>query len=67
MSKMFRYNNKLNFINLKNANFSNVISYADMFLDVSNNINIIVKDNTQKDWINNKFTNKINIALLVNL
>jgi hypothetical protein len=46
-----------------NANFSNVTTYTDMFLNFPANSNIIVKDNTQKTWLSSKFTALTNINI----
>ena len=51
------------YIDLENADLSNVTSYGSMFSSVNESTQIIVKDETQRTWLTSKFTYLTNIVL----
>ena len=61
MSGMFYGCLKLKNLNISNFDFTKVKSHADMFVDVSDNCYILVKDAEAKEWITSKFTNLTNV------
>ena len=48
-------------IDMRNFDFTNVTLYTDMFTNVKTNCEIIVKDNTAKEWITSRFTTLTNV------
>ncbi|MBE6156967.1 MAG: BspA family leucine-rich repeat surface protein [Firmicutes bacterium] len=63
---MFSMDTKLTHIDMRNFDFTNVTTYTNMFgsnatFGVPNDCLIIVKDDTQKAWINEKFTRLTNV------
>ena len=56
MKAMFSSCQSLTLIDFRNADFSNVTNYASMFDKVPTSATIYVKDSTQKDWIESRFT-----------
>lgn len=63
MSQMFGYCASLTSLDISNFTFDKVISYTYMFDDVPNNCEILVKSQTEKDWITSKFTNLTNVKI----
>ena len=51
-------------IDLRNADFSNVTSYSNMFNGVPVDTTIYVKDETQKAWLTEKFTSMTGIVAI---
>lgn len=48
-------------INLSNFDFSHITNYSNAFNNVPDNCYILCKDETNKNWIMEKFTNLINV------
>ena len=70
-SNMF-YSCKVTHIDLRSLDFTNLTSYTDMFgpnasNGVPDNCEIIVKDQTQKSWVNEKFTRLTNVKTVAEL
>ena len=61
MSYMFIYCNSLKKLDIRNFTFDSVTSYNYMFSTVPNDCEIIVKSDTQRNWIKSKFSNLTNI------
>ena len=59
----FRRMTNIEEIDLRRADFSNVTSTTSVFYLTNNNVKIIVKDNTQKNWLNTNFSNLTNIVV----
>ncbi len=59
----FRRMTNIEEIDLRNADFSNVTNTDSVFYLTNNNVKIIVKDNTQKNWLNTNFSNLTNIVV----
>ena len=55
MRQMFRDCRSLTNLDMRNATF-NATSYSSMFYNVANGINIIVKDETAKIWIETRLS-----------
>jgi len=60
---MFMYCEKIEILNIKNFDFQNVNNYENIFKQIKSNVKIIVKDNTQKNWLNTNFSNLTNIVV----
>lgn len=60
-TNMFYYCSNLKHIDMRNFNFTGVTKYSTMFDSVPNDCEIIVADDTQKSWINDKFVNLTNV------
>ena len=60
---MFMYCEKIEILNIKNFDFQNVNNYEDIFKQIQTSVKIIVKDNTQKNWLNTNFSNLTNIVV----
>lgn len=54
-------------LDMRNADFSKVTSYSSMFNNVPVGCLIIVKDDTQKEWITSKFTTLTNVKTVAEL
>ena len=55
-------------LDMRNADFSKVTSsYSNMFYNVPTSCEIIVKDDTQKEWITSKFTTLTNVKTVAEL
>lgn len=54
-------------LDMRNADFSKVTSYNYMFSNVPVDCLIIVKDDTQKEWITSKFTTLTNVKTVAEL
>ena len=65
MSSMFVSCYSLMTLKFNKANFLNVTTYNNMFGGVSNDINIFLKDDTQVNWLKDKFTNLTNVVVEV--
>ena len=63
MSRMFTYCSGLTSLDLSNFTFDKVANYDGMFIDVPNNCEILVKSQTEKDWITSEFTNLTNVKI----
>ena len=62
MSYMFNACEKLKKLDIRNFTFDKVIHYYGMFLGrVPNDCLIIVKSDTEKEWITSKWTNLTNV------
>lgn len=61
MSSMFRNLSKTTKIDIRNFTFDNVTSYSNMFGNVKSSCLIIVKGDTEKEWITSKFTKLTNV------
>ena len=57
MDYMFNNCSKLTSLDISSFDFTNVTSYNNMFIGVRDNCEILVKDETAKEWITSKFTN----------
>ena len=57
------YCEKIEILNIKNFDFQNVNNYENIFKQIKSNVKIIVKDNTQKNWLNTNFSNLTNIVV----
>lgn len=60
-TQMFAYCRKLQKIDMRNATFTQVTSYNDMFNMVPTTCGIIVKDEEQVAWFNEKFPTYTNV------
>ena len=60
---MFMYCEKIEILNIRNFDFQNVNNYENIFKQIKSNVKIIVKDNTQKNWLNTNFSNLTNIVV----
>ena len=63
LEEMFMYCEKIEILNIKNFDFQNVNNYENIFKQIKSNVKIIVKDNTQKNWLNTNFSNLTNIVV----
>ena len=63
MQSMFNNCQSLTNLDISNFTFDKVTSYAYMFTGVPNNCEILVKSQTEKDWITSKFTNLTNVKI----
>ena len=55
--QMFKNSSSLETIDIRNFDFSKVTGYYHMLYNVPNDCEIIVKNQTQKNWLINKFSN----------
>lgn len=60
---MFSYCTKLQYLDISNFDFTKVTSYTNMFNNVPADCEILVKDETAKEWITSKFTNLTNVKV----
>ena len=60
---MFYNCSSLTSLDISNFTFDKVTSYDEMFTNVPNNCSILVKSQTEKDWITSKFTNLTNVKI----
>ena len=65
MSSMFRNCSKLTNLNISNFDFTKVISYSNIFDNVPSNCEIIVKDDTSKEWVLAIRSDFINVKTVV--
>ena len=64
MSGIFSYDNKLTLIDMRNVTFSSKLTDANsMFYNASKNATIYVKSNTEKQWLNTKYSDLSNIIV----
>lgn len=63
MTGMFAWSRKLRNIDFRNADFSNVTGYNNMFASVPASATIYVKDSVQKDWLESKFTTLTGVTI----
>ena len=63
LAGMFMYCEKIEILNIRNFDFQNVNNYENIFKQIKSNVKIIVKDNTQKNWLNTNFSNLTNIVV----
>ena len=63
MSFMFNDCSSLTNLDISNFTFYKVTSYDDMFTNVPSNCEILVKSQTEQDWITSKFTNLTNVKI----
>ncbi len=61
MNYMFNSCEKLEKLDIRNFTFDKVINYYGMFIGFKTDCLIIVKDDTEKEWITSKFTNLTNV------
>lgn len=67
MYGMFYSCYKLIHVDLRSFDFTKVTNYSSMFGGVPNNCEIIVKDDTAKEWITTHFTNLTNVKTVAEL
>lgn len=68
MSYMFRGCSKLNYLDIRNFTFDSVTSYSSMFYQVPADCLIIVKGETEKQWVlTNGYSNFTNIKTVAEL
>lgn len=67
VSQLFLSCRKLTRLDIRNFDFTNVTSYSNMFYNVPTNCLIIVKDDTAKTWITEKFTTLTNVKTVAEL
>ena len=67
MNTMFYNCEKLTYLDIRNFTFDKVTSYSLMFNFVPNNCLIIVKGQTEKQWITSKFSNLKNVKTVEEL
>ena len=62
---MFFCCSSLTNLDISNFTFDKLTDYdsEEMFVDVPNNCEILVKSQTEKDWITSKFTNLTNVKI----
>ena len=63
MLSMFNYCISLTNLDISNFTFDRVTDYDNMFTNVPNNCEILVKSQTEKDWITSKFSNLTNVKI----
>ena len=63
LAGMFMYCEKIEILNIRNFDFQNVNNYENIFKQIKSNVKIIVKDTTQKNWLNTNFSNLTNIVV----
>ena len=61
ISYIFSNSSQLRKIDMRLFDFSNVTNSTNAFAGVPNNCEIIVKDDTQKNWITSRFSNLTNV------
>ena len=61
MSSMFSWCSALKNLDIRNFTFDKVTSYSNMFNNVPTDCLIIVKSDTEKEWITSKFTTLTNV------
>ena len=66
-NSMFRDCKALEYLDIRNFTFDNVTNYTMMFNSVPYNCEIIVKDDTQKQWILAKYNYLTNIKTVAEL
>lgn len=63
MNSMFYFCDELISLDISNFTFDKVTNYTNMFANVPDNCEILVKSQTEKDWITSKFTNLTNVKI----
>lgn len=63
MMNMFSGCGNLTNLDISNFDFSSVTDYTSMFDDIPVNCEILVKDQTAKDWITSKFSTLTNVKI----
>lgn len=63
MNQMFLDCRALTNLDISNFTFDSVTSYGNMFVAVPDNCEILVKSQTEKDWITSKFSNLTNVKI----
>ena len=63
MQSMFYNCSSLTNLDISNFTFDKVTNYTGMFTNVPNNCEILVKSQTEKDWITSKFANLTNVKI----
>lgn len=61
MDSMFLYDWNLSFIDMRNFTFDSVVQYGNMFAGVPGTCEIVVKSQTEKDWIKTNFPEMENV------
>jgi surface protein len=67
ISNMFQTCSNLTYLDIRNFTFDKVTSYSGMFNNVSSSCLIIVKGDTEKQWITSKFTSLKNVKTVAEL
>ena len=67
MSYMFAFCNSLISLDIRNASFGNVVSTSNMFHKVPSSSNIIVKSDTERNWLSNVRSDFSNIQTVAEL
>ena len=63
MAGMFRGCSSLNHLDISNFTFNAINDYREMFEDVPDNCEILVKSDAEKQWITSKFANLTNVKV----
>ena len=63
MVAMFNSCTSLTNLDISNFTFNNVTNYTNMFQNVPADCEILVKSQTEKDWITSKFSNLTNVKI----
>ena len=63
MGSMFEGCSSLTNLDISNFTFDKVINYDFMFIDVPKNCEILVKSQTEKDWITSRFTSLTDVKI----
>ena len=63
MERMFYGCSSLTYLDISNFTFTNVRLYSRMFYNVPNNCEILVKSETEKQWITSKWANLTNVKV----
>lgn len=66
ISYMFNGCSKLTKLDISDFDFSKVTTYTGMFIDVPTSCEILVKDETAKNWINTNFPTMTNVKIKQN-
>ena len=65
MNSMFYNCSNLTYLDIRNFDFKKVVSYSNIFNNVPSNCEIIVKDDTAKEWIFAKRSDFTNVKTVV--
>lgn len=63
MSSMFATFNNLKRLDISGFTFDNITNYTNMFANVPDDCEIVVKSQTEKEWIESKFANLTNVIV----
>ena len=67
MKQMFLDCQKLEHLDIRNFTFDKVTNYTNMFVSVPNDCLIIVKSETEKQWLTSRFSNLTNVKTVAEL